>query len=225
MKQARREFALSNSGQAHLMLIAGAIVASGYLAQPASCADGIDIIFSGDKLISAPDAEEKKGKALILQGEVSESGQLTAPRIAKPQPFIQPTGSLSPSKSLFGDKPLMSGVSMFGPSELRSGRPVTVKGGVSTNAPRTADDVADYLRRMKELLANYQSSAISDIFHGGTTVDMKTVNVFQVQGETRDMIDQIRSIIPPSELKVQHEQLATALSSIRNLLGVMVQST
>lgn len=202
------------------MLIAGAVVAScGSIAQPASCADGIDIIFSGDKLISAPDAEEKKGKALILQGEVSESGQLSVPRIAKPQPFIQRTGSLSPSRSLFADKPLMSGVSMFGPSELRSGRPVTVKGGVSTNAPRTADDVADYLRRMKELLAYYQSSAISDIFHGGTTVDMKTVNVSQVQGETRDMIDQIRSIVPPAELRVQHEQLATALSSIRNLLA------
>ncbi len=219
-KESSSALAITNLVKANSFLLSAAItLAAGCCTRPGSCAEGIDIIFSGDKLISAPDAEETKGKSLILQGEVSESGQLTVPRMAKPQPFNLKAGMLSPTRSLFADKPFMGGVSMFGPSDLRSGRPVTVKGAVSANVPKTADDVADYLRRMKELLANYQSSAISDIFHGGTTVNMKNVNVGQVQSETIDMIDQIRAVIPPAELRVQHEQLATALSSIRNLLA------
>lgn len=191
--------------------------AAACLCLPASADEGIDIRFDGDRLITNPDEEKRTGKPLILQGEVekgeAQAGSVSAPRFsAPPRTWASwPTPAVSPI-------PRLRGVAEDSQAGQGASSPLMLRGEVSTSVPKTPDDVASYLRKMRALIKNYQAAAMSDIFHGGTKADMANMDVGQLQGETTAMIGSIMAIVPPAELKSEHEGLAEALSAVRTLL-------
>lgn len=179
---------------------------------------GIDIRFDGDKLLTNPDEEEKTGKSLILQGSVEEKAQFSAsarPRLQMERPIPDTFSRRTPviQHSLFGSDSLLDN------SQPLMTKSTSVPLPATPEAPKSADDIAAYLRKMRTLLQNYESTAMTDIFHGGNKVNMQSVNPDQVRGDTEGMISDIRSIVPPKVLAPQHYKLANALSAIRNLLA------
>src|SRR5271154_5848031 len=180
---------------------------------------GMDIRFDGSKLLTDDADEEKTGKSLILQGSVKESAQFSAPSLRPTLQMERPIQDTFSGKSPVIQHSLFGSDSMFNDGAAPPTQAMMVPQTNARSAPATPDDIAAYLRKMRGVLQNYQSTAMSDIFHGGSKVNMQNVDPSQVRGDTEGMIDNIRSIVPPKVLASQHYKLADALSAIRNLLA------
>jgi hypothetical protein len=197
-----------------LLVFTFAITASSaYCAEVLEGAAGIDIRFEGSKMTITDPGKPEPAK---LEGQVEKQQRLAAPtrleRPGKDHSIDDPSGNQQLLK--------LKGKYDRSPGDQKtSTSTTTLKGDVSMNVPRTPDEVAEYLKRMREILKNYESAAMSDLFQGTSRVNLKNVNIGCVQGETMDMISEIKSITPPAELKSEHYQLAGALSAIRNLVS------
>ncbi|MBX9879902.1 MAG: hypothetical protein K2Y22_15700 [Candidatus Obscuribacterales bacterium] len=82
------------------------------------------------------------------------------------------------------------------------GQPLT--GGISMDVPRTPDAVARYLARMRHIIQTYPRLAMVAFSSNaqGSTTEVKT-NMIQ-------MIREIRAIVPPAEMKREHNDLAAS---------------
>jgi hypothetical protein len=189
--------------------------------QPAaqnSANSGMDIIFDGDKLMT-PDPTQANPQPIMLQGEVQESAPFTAPNIHPILRYERPMEDTRFSKTAIIPKSLFGSDSLFN-QDHSAGTPAPRPRNLApSNQNASADDIAAYLRKMRSVLQNYQTTAMADIFHGGSRVNMQNVNAGQVRGESLGMISEINSIVPPAVLAQQHYQLGSALSAIRNLLS------
>lgn len=81
---------------------------------------------------------------------------------------------------------------------FKLGQPLT--GGVSMDVPRTPDAVAKYLARMRHIIQTYPRLALVAFQSQGGTTEV-TTNMVQ-------MIREIRAIVPPAEMKREHNDLA-----------------
>jgi hypothetical protein len=88
------------------------------------------------------------------------------------------------------------------------GQPLT--GGVSVDVPRTPEAVARYLAKMRQIIQDYNRVATAALFRGNAK-DPSLDSLSEVTGHTVYMIRQIRSIVPPAEMKNEHIELANTL--------------
>ncbi len=94
-----------------------------------------------------------------------------------------------------------------------------LQGGVSVNVPRTPEAVAQYLLKMRGIIQQYESVAISTLLGTGGQLQINEQSTAQVRSNTIDLINRIQSIIPPAELKNEHLALAATMANIGNVLN------
>ncbi|MBY0357634.1 MAG: hypothetical protein K2W82_06500 [Candidatus Obscuribacterales bacterium] len=98
-----------------------------------------------------------------------------------------------------------------------SNRPLVLMGGVEENVPKTPEDVSKYLRRMKEIINQYDRLVASTLLNGSTlNVNPESIEIARQQ--TQQLISQIRSTIPPVDLKESHGKLADTMGNVSRLL-------
>lgn len=90
-------------------------------------------------------------------------------------------------------------------------------GGVEENVPRTPDDVAKYLRRMKVIINQYDRVATSTLM-GASGANTDPASMSAAREQTLQFISQIRSTIPPADLKEAHGRLASTMADVSSLL-------
>ncbi|MBX9771970.1 MAG: hypothetical protein K2X29_11390 [Candidatus Obscuribacterales bacterium] len=88
------------------------------------------------------------------------------------------------------------------------GQPLT--GGISVDVPRTPETVAKYLARMKKIIQDYNRVALAALSRGNSK-DPSLDSLGEVTGHTVYMIRHIRAIVPPAEMKAEHNDLANTL--------------
>lgn len=83
------------------------------------------------------------------------------------------------------------------------GQPLT--GGISMDVPRTPDAVARYLARMRHIIQTYPHLALVAFSSGNSQSSTTEVKTNMIQ-----MIREIRAIVPPAEMKREHNDLAAS---------------
>ena len=94
---------------------------------------------------------------------------------------------------------------------------LTLEGGVSMDVPRTPEEVAGYLQKMRSIMENYQNVAMQSLMGNGNRVNLAGVG--NAANQTQALIQQINQITPPTELKREHTQLAAMLGTVGNYLA------
>lgn len=97
--------------------------------------------------------------------------------------------------------------------------PLLLTGGVEENVPRTPDDVAKYLRRMKEIINQYDRVVASTLL-GSTGLNTDQASIDVARQETQQLISRIRATIPPADLKETHGRLADTMSAVGSFLSM-----
>lgn len=106
------------------------------------------------------------------------------------------------------DTTTLPGAHPTGHQVFKLGQPLT--GGVSVDVPRTPEAVARYLAHMRQIMQNYNRVAVAALFRGNAK-DPSLDTIGEVSSHTSYMIRQIRAIVPPAELKAEHNELASTL--------------
>jgi hypothetical protein len=95
---------------------------------------------------------------------------------------------------------------------------VLLETGISVNVPKTPEDVAKYLAKMRIIIDNYDRVVAGTLMGStGLNVDAGSINVSK--DRTQLLVSQICSIVPPAELKAEHNQLASTLLTVGNFLA------
>jgi hypothetical protein len=141
------------------------------------------------------------GLAMLAIFTIAANAANTKKPVAKPQ--LKRASPLLDTTTLPGAR-----TSTIGRQVFKLGQPLT--GGVSVDVPRTPEAVAKYLARMRQIIQSYNRIAVAALFRGNSK-DPSLDTLSEVSGHTVYMIRQIRAIVPPAELKNEHNQLASTL--------------
>lgn len=93
-----------------------------------------------------------------------------------------------------------------------------LKGGIEVNVPKTPDEVASYLRKMRRIIQSYTTTAVATLMPNGGSPRLDMATMESGRSQTIDMIAQIRAIVPPADLKDKHNQLAATLAEVNDLM-------
>lgn len=154
---------------------------------------------------------------------LSRAGNQTVGSAARPL-----TGGVSigmPKASVMAPAPTFTlGTSDSIPGALSTmqptvGKTLMLQGGVQETVPKTPEEVANYFIKMKRIINQYDQVAVAALLNssGGLNTDPDSINSARV--ETLTLVNRIRSIVPPAELKQTHETLATSMAHVGDFMA------
>lgn len=104
-------------------------------------------------------------------------------------------------------------------ASISSGRTIMLQGGVQETVPKTPDEVANYFKRMKKIINEYDQVAVSALLNssGGLNTDPDSIEAARAQ--TLTLVSRINTTVPPAELKTTHETLAVAMAHVGDFMA------
>lgn len=98
-----------------------------------------------------------------------------------------------------------------------------LQGGVEEKVPKTPEDVAKYLEKMKSIMNQYEEVATTTLMgSSGLRTDLASIET--AKQHTFNLIKQINATVPPAELKDAHMQLAKTMGNVGEVLGGGIDS-
>jgi len=188
--------------------------------------------------LASPEAQEQAGNGTQTfwpgTGIYSPSAQRSAAH-ASPTGSASSTGQARPQavpsarrRAIYAQPARPAGASAYGTASAplpgrTTARPLyklggPLQGSVTVNVPKTPEDVAKYLAKMRVIIDRYDKVAVATLLSNGSP-HVDPTRVGEARNQTIDMIQTIRAITPPAELKNRHYQLADTLAEVGDFMA------